>query len=222
MIFINNKYTSIYYSIITRAQSRALSTDTYTESHHIIPKSLGGTNYKDNLVHLTPKEHRLCHLLLVKMTSGNAKRSMVWAANIMLKASNQYQHRVTNKLYTRLREELSISMRGANNPNYGKKVWNSGKKRSPEFCQHMRELNTGKQGIPHTDAAKEKIRQVHLGVPKTEEAKKKMSIAKLNAPKIVCEYCQKGQTPTNYLRWHGTKCKLSPSYKLNATSLPSS
>jgi hypothetical protein len=35
------------------------------ENHHILPKSLGGNNSKENVVALTPKEHFLAHYLLV-------------------------------------------------------------------------------------------------------------------------------------------------------------
>lgn len=62
-MFNNSKYTRWYYQIITRAQDRALTNDSYTEVHHIVPKSLGGNNLKDNLVNLTGREHiakRIC------------------------------------------------------------------------------------------------------------------------------------------------------------------
>ena len=45
-MYLQNKYTKCYYNIIDRAKSRDLSKETYTEKHHIIPKSLGGkANY---------------------------------------------------------------------------------------------------------------------------------------------------------------------------------
>jgi hypothetical protein len=52
LIFIDNKYTKWYYSIIQNAQVR--NAVGYKESHHILPKSLGGTNKKDNIVKLMP------------------------------------------------------------------------------------------------------------------------------------------------------------------------
>ena len=58
-------YTSIYNSIVQRAVSR--SVDEYTESHHIIPRCMGGSDDKFNLVSLTPKEHYVAHHLLTKM-----------------------------------------------------------------------------------------------------------------------------------------------------------
>lgn len=39
-MYLNNKYTNTYNSIVNRASQRIL--DGYTETHHIIPKSLGG------------------------------------------------------------------------------------------------------------------------------------------------------------------------------------
>jgi hypothetical protein len=50
MIFIDNKYTRWYYNIVNNAKSRIPTG--YTEKHHIIPKSCGGSNFKDNLAKL--------------------------------------------------------------------------------------------------------------------------------------------------------------------------
>ncbi len=83
-MFNSSKYTTIYYNIVNRAKSRPING--YTEKHHIIPKSLNGTNKKDNLVHLTAKEHRLCHLLLTKMVTEPAHRismfNAAWRMNV--------------------------------------------------------------------------------------------------------------------------------------------
>lgn len=68
-MFINNKYTLWYNSIINLAKSQQRNKDNniYFESHHIIPKCMGGTYGKENLVLLTGREHFICHLLLCKM-----------------------------------------------------------------------------------------------------------------------------------------------------------
>ena len=70
-MYLQNKYTRWYYNIIQRAQSRILPADVYTEKHHIIPSSLGGSNSISNIASLTSREHFICHLLLTKMTTGN-------------------------------------------------------------------------------------------------------------------------------------------------------
>ena len=59
-------YSPIYEAIIERAKYRDCI-EGITEKHHIIPISYGGSNKKSNKVKLTPKEHHVCHLLLVKM-----------------------------------------------------------------------------------------------------------------------------------------------------------
>lgn len=86
MIFINNKYTNWYNSLINKAQNRIVLG--YAEKHHIIPSALGGTNEKDNIVKLTPREHFICHLLLTKMTTGNARYKMNFALHMLSNTKN--------------------------------------------------------------------------------------------------------------------------------------
>jgi hypothetical protein len=86
MIFINNKYTTWYNSLINKAKNRTITG--YTEKHHIIPRSLGGSNDTCNLVKLTAREHFVCHLLLTKMTIGNARYKMNFALQMLANAKN--------------------------------------------------------------------------------------------------------------------------------------
>ena len=58
-------YQLHYDAIISRAQRRVLTG--YFEIHHIIPRSLGGTDDASNLVNLTAREHYVVHQLLVKI-----------------------------------------------------------------------------------------------------------------------------------------------------------
>lgn len=107
MIFIDNKYTRWYYNIIDRAQTRLL--DCYTEEHHIIPKSLNGSNDSTNLVLLTAREHLICHMLLTKMVSGKSHQKMIhaWWAMATLEADCQQRHRLTSKKYETVRKSYS-------------------------------------------------------------------------------------------------------------------
>jgi hypothetical protein len=100
MLFENNKYTKWYNLIVQNAQNR--TTDlSYFERHHIVPKSLGGTNNKENLVMLTAREHFVCHLLLTKMLSGDSKRKMIYAFWQLSNQKNSSQQRYcpTSKTY---------------------------------------------------------------------------------------------------------------------------
>ena len=76
-VYLQNKYTRWYNNIIDRARSR--HTTGYTERHHIIPRSLGGTNGRDNIVAVTAREHFICHLLLTRMTTGPSRNKMISA-----------------------------------------------------------------------------------------------------------------------------------------------
>ena len=51
----------------------------YKEVHHILPRSLGGSNDKDNLIALTPEDHYFAHLLLAKIYGGK-----LWAAVFLM------------------------------------------------------------------------------------------------------------------------------------------
>lgn len=114
-MFIDNKYTKCYYKIIAKALSRN-STAGYTETHHIIPKSLGGSNLSENLVILTAKEHFICHLLLTKMTYGKCKRNMhfaFWMLSNKTKHTNStdaYNFVVHSRLYQQARENFTTEM----------------------------------------------------------------------------------------------------------------
>jgi len=59
-------YIRIYNQIINKAKNRIIQDLQYYENHHIIPKCMGGSNKKDNLVKLTAREHFICHWLLFK------------------------------------------------------------------------------------------------------------------------------------------------------------
>lgn len=88
-------YQRIYNEIIENAKSRGLNKqmlDGYFEKHHIIPKCLGGSNDKDNLVLLTAREHFICHYLLTKIYKNIYK---LWTAYFLLSKKNK----VTSKQY---------------------------------------------------------------------------------------------------------------------------
>lgn len=63
-------YKKIYDQLVAKAKVRGLdrkSVDYYTEIHHIVPRSLGGSDEESNLVMLSAREHYIAHLLLWKM-----------------------------------------------------------------------------------------------------------------------------------------------------------
>lgn len=112
-------YQKIYDSIIINAQlknrkrmNRKNSDFIYYELHHIIPKSMGGSNDKTNLVFLTAKEHYLSHLLLWKI---HKNWQMTLAAFIQQNINGK---RITGKIYEVLKTEYGniISQRRKGKP----------------------------------------------------------------------------------------------------------
>lgn len=56
-------YLRVYNELIHEARTRDVVGD-YTEIHHVIPRSEGGSDDVTNLVNLTPREHYIAHKLL--------------------------------------------------------------------------------------------------------------------------------------------------------------
>lgn len=97
-MFHPNKYTRWYYSIIDRAKSqdrKKYSVDDsrylYYEAHHIVPKSLGGTNNKENIVLLNAKEHFIVHILLPKMCISMKHIQQMLNALFRMKQKTKHQ-----------------------------------------------------------------------------------------------------------------------------------
>lgn len=104
-MFLTNKYTRWYHAIINEAknQKRTRKNRNYYESHHIIPKSMGG---KEQVL-LTAKEHYICHLLLCKMTSGQDKYKMINALIRMAFSKSKGQVRYTARSYSLVRSLIA-------------------------------------------------------------------------------------------------------------------
>jgi len=143
-------YQKHYDNLINRAKNRIL--DSYSETHHIIPKCVGGTNDMSNLVNLTPEEHYVAHQLLVKIYSGEGK--LVYALRMMCMAGNGKTKR-SNKEYAWVR-----------------KLWS----------KVSSENQKGIPRKPHSAETKRKISEIQIGRPSgmlgkhhTEERNKNLS-----------------------------------------------
>lgn len=190
-------YQKIYNQIIDRAKSTIQ--EGYVERHHIVPRSLGGSDDISNLVSLTAREHYLCHWLLAKHT--NDKK--MWLAFSMMCVQSDKHQRITNsRMFERAKIARAYAMSGENNPMFGKK----------SAC------------IKHTEETKEKIRASKIGKkrdpfsrsPATQETKDRISEANKGkvphnkgkiSPKFECVHCKKLVDAMNLAKWHNDKCK---------------
>lgn len=116
-------YRKHYDLIIDRARQRVLTG--YVEKHHVVPRSLGGTNDIQNIVSLTAREHFICHFLLVKMYTPETVEwyKMINAFRMMNVTSTNHSRYSNSRLYEYLRKNFSATMRvaqsGKNNSQYG-------------------------------------------------------------------------------------------------------
>lgn len=170
---IQNKYSKIYNSIIERARSRINPVEFYIEKHHIMPKSLGGSNEFSNIVALTAREHYIVHHLLVKMTIGNDHRKMIhawWAISAQTKNSNR--HKPTSKQY-----EIAKILKS--------KVERDKRLGVPHSEKSKLKMSLAKKGVkrkPFSEESKLKMSSSRTGVkrkPFSEEHKANMRLAKL-------------------------------------------
>lgn len=191
-------YVRIYNSLIDRARYRIILG--YKERHHVIPKCMGGSNDKENIVLLTPEEHYVAHQLLVKINPGNI--DLIWAA-LAMQGVGRGKGRIHNKSYGWLKKKFSQCQigrklseevkkkigiksrernRGENHPMFGRT-------HSEETKIKIGIANTGKKGprksYVMSDGTKEKLRIAQsnhqkingnpfLGKKHSEETKAKM------------------------------------------------
>jgi hypothetical protein len=182
-----NKYNHWYSNIIENARNRIVVG--YKETHHIVPRSLGGTDDKENLVDLTAREHFICHWLLVKIHTGKARHKMVYALNGMKrngKDNQRYETPITSRVYEKLKVEFgavhSLTMTG-------KPAHNKGRKMSEEQKAKIRATKAANPYTPTPEAVAKRLEKI-VGQKRTEETKLKMSLAakgKLKGPMSIEE-----------------------------------
>jgi len=110
-------YDKIYKQIIEFRKENPLDKDQYGENHHIIPRSLGGPDDKNNLVRLSAREHFICHMLLAEMYP---KETFEWYkmnhAFMQMKATSCGRPRyMNNRYYDLKRKDFCRSMKQSSN-----------------------------------------------------------------------------------------------------------
>jgi hypothetical protein len=162
-LFIQNKYHDWYYQIIDNARLKTY--DGYSEVHHIIPGSLGGSGDPSNLVRLSYPEHFLCHWLLIKFVSDpKDKAKMAYALQRMTSIRNDLAGKriVASWQFEVVKRAAKDNMSGENHPNYGRKHYNNGIK-----------------AIQLSDDKEVPKGFVLGGLPKSEEHRLKMSAIRM-------------------------------------------
>jgi len=112
-------YQRIYNQLIERSRNR-IPPEGYIEHHRILPRCLGGSDDKENIAILTPEEHFVAHVLLVKIYPEH--KGLIGAVSRMC----QGKGRKNKKLYGWLKGRYQLFMKenqsGPNNSQFGT-IW---------------------------------------------------------------------------------------------------
>lgn len=180
-----------YNALIARARERFI--EGYSELHHIVPRCMGGDDRLSNLVRLTPEEHFIAHLLLVKMYPGN--RSLVYAAELMTIPPRAVVRRPQNKLCGWLKRRAA-EVRGS--PEV-RQAASERCKADPRIVDGLKKAQLAVTGVPRTEEVKMKVSMSHKtslaatkaradlnerkrGVPRSAETKLKIGTAHKGRP----------------------------------------
>jgi len=112
----NKKYEIWYNNLISKSKNRTLTG--YTEKHHIIPRSFGGTNNKNNIAILTAREHYIAHALLWKMKfEGVYGSKMAFAFNTFISKMTtkerkiHHTYKISSRMYEIFRKQYSLMLK---------------------------------------------------------------------------------------------------------------
>lgn len=179
-MFLDNKYRKWYDSIISNAQARVNCESDYSEVHHRVPRSLGGSDSLENLVKLTAREHFICHLLLTKMTEGKAKRSMCFAMWAISKLRHKYLHpiKLNSHTFATIRknyaEQVSIGKRGIPRSKETREAISKSHLGKVLSTSHKTAISVGSIGRIVTNDTRDKISKIHKGKILSTETKSKI------------------------------------------------
>ena len=211
-------YQRIHDQIIERAKTRILTG--YKERHHIIPRCMGGTNKKTNLVYLTAREHFIVHKLLCEIYPKHHGLLKAYFAMAMLTLPNR-TNSLTSREYNYLRTEFSKSNTGKLNHFYGKTHTdetrakmrkNSGRKGKHPWNKGLtkNDPRVAKYATPprwNTGLTTDDPRLAELG-KKISKANTGKLRGKYNISYITCPICGITSTKTVITRQHlNKKCK---------------
>lgn len=202
-------YQKHYDNLINLAKTRKL--DSYKESHHIVPRCMGGSDESDNLVDLSAREHYLAHQLLVKIYPH--QHGLIKACRMMC-ISSRGQIR-NNREYEWIRKKINSlpgSMTGRKHSAETRQKMSQSAKGKQKSQSHRKALSVAFTGVTYiTDSGREKIRQTHLNKNVSNETRQAMSksIKKINID-VTCPWCGKTGKLTGMKSWHFDRCKENP------------
>lgn len=113
-------YDEFIQDILDKRGRFIVDKDIYKERHHIIMRSLGGTNNESNLIDLIGSEHYEAHKLLALENPDCKEAQIAWWMMSHNKDSNNREYEVSAEDWAKSRERWIKCFSGENHPNYKK------------------------------------------------------------------------------------------------------
>ena len=79
----------------------------YHETHHILPRCMGGTDDEENLIDLFAREHFEAHRLLALENPENEKLIYAWHMMAIVKDKNQDRYELSPEEYEDVKKKFS-------------------------------------------------------------------------------------------------------------------
>lgn len=210
----NQHYIARYNKFIDALKQQTV--EGYYELHHVIPRSMGGSDDASNLIALTARQHYVAHWMLARALGGAASRAFFMMSNFGKYGSvNSTTYENARKEYSKqvsiqmtgnkpkpITEETRIKMRDkklgrslSEETKEKLRLVNLGKKRDVEFC---RKVSEAKKGIATRGS----------GYTQSDETKRKIAESNFNRPMITCPHCLKTlKDHGGAKRWHFNNCR---------------
>jgi NUMOD3 motif len=164
-LFGSSKYLTHYVRLIEKRSQLILTEEILYEKHHIVPRSLGGSNDVANIVKLTPREHYIAHRLLFHASkfSKNKQiyRKQVYSLNAfhIQNKCKKYPIVLPSRVVQQIRTLLALYKRDLTPHNKGKK--HTAETRSKMSGNHF--LKNGgihpMSGKKHSEVSKKRMSQ---------------------------------------------------------------
>ncbi len=135
---MNYKY--LYEKLIKTRVDRKRIVGEYYEKHHIVPKSIGGTDKVNNIIYLTGREHYIAHWLLYRIRPHSVSLALAfWKMSIPNTRFTKRNYNVSSKAY----HEAKRAMAEAN------RKLNLGRKIKPEHLLKWKKNKNNSKKIIH-------------------------------------------------------------------------
>lgn len=186
--FINN---------ILEARGRFACGEEYHERHHIIPRCMGGTNDKENLIDLFAKEHFEAHRLLALENPDNDGLVNAWTMMAFVKDNNQKRYEITPEEYEEAKIALSKlaskRFKGDKNPWFGAHLSEETRRKMRENHSDVSGIKNPMYGKKHSEEVRTRMKMHHADFSGENSPLYGKNGKECHMSKIINQYSQDGK-----------------------------